>query len=260
MCGIIGVTGADDALPSSCSTASTASSTGATTRPAWPWSPPESLWRVRAAEGTHSVDDLPAAGRRRPGRRPDRDRPHPLGHPRAARPSSNAHPHLDCTGRLALVHNGIIENHAELAAELVARGHVLASETDTEVLAHLIEERHGRRGVGLAEALRAALVRVAGSFAIAVVHADEPDLIVAARRTTPLVVGLTDGRPCLASDIPALLGTDPPALRPRRRPAGRAAPGIDRGSPPRRRSRSSRRRSASTGTWRPPRRAATTTS
>ncbi|HEX3620923.1 MAG TPA: glutamine--fructose-6-phosphate transaminase (isomerizing) [Acidimicrobiales bacterium] len=116
----------------------------------------------------------------------------------------NAHPHTDCTGALALIHNGIIENHAELGDELVSAGHELRSETDSEVLAHLVEAAMAA-GADLAGAVRAALARVEGSFAIAVVHADEPDLIVAARRSSPLVAGRSDGSGFVASDIPALL-------------------------------------------------------
>ena len=119
--------------------------------------------------------------------------------------AENAHPHIDCTGRLALIHNGIIENHAELRTELEAAGHTLVSATDTEVLAHLIEEQMAG-GLGLAEAVRVVLPRLRGSFSIAVVSADEPDTIVAARRKTPLVLGLHDGVAFLASDIPALIG------------------------------------------------------
>jgi len=116
----------------------------------------------------------------------------------------NAHPHTDCTGALAVVHNGIIENHVELGDELVAAGHDLRSETDSEVLAHLIESGIGA-GLALVEAVRAALTRVEGSFAIAVVHAGDPELIVAARRSSPLVAGRTDDAGMVASDIPALL-------------------------------------------------------
>ncbi|MHB8218963.1 MAG: glutamine--fructose-6-phosphate transaminase (isomerizing) [Acidimicrobiales bacterium] len=164
----------------------------------------EGIWRARAAEGTHSVEDLEALTQGAP-----RHAQCGIGHTRWAthgRPSvENAHPHLDCSGRLALVHNGIIENHTELAAGLVARGHVLASETDTECLAHLIEEAVDE-GAVLPDAVSRGLSKVRGSFAVAVVHADEPEMIVAARRATPLVVGLTDEASLLASDIPALLG------------------------------------------------------
>jgi glucosamine--fructose-6-phosphate aminotransferase (isomerizing) len=124
------------------------------------------------------------------------------GHPT----DDNAHPHVDCTGRLALVHNGIIENYLELKADLQMKGHVFTSATDTEVMAHLIED-HLRDGeVDLAEATRRMLRAVRGAFSIAVVDADEPDTIVAARRSTPLVFGLHDGAAFLASDIPALIG------------------------------------------------------
>ena len=132
-----------------------------------------------------------------------------VGHTRWAthgRPSEeNAHPLYDCTGKVAVVHNGIIENHAEIGARLEASGHTMTSATDTEVLAHLVEDNMAE-GLGLAEAVRAALLVVRGSFSIAVVSADEPELLVAARRDTPLVLGLTDGAALLASDIPALLG------------------------------------------------------
>ena len=105
----------------------------------------------------------------------------PAGPPTGSPTEENAHPHVDCTGRLALIHNGIIENHAELRAELVARGHTMASATDTEVMVHLIEARDGG-GRSLAEATRAVLRRLRGSFSIAVISADEPDTIVAACR------------------------------------------------------------------------------
>jgi glucosamine--fructose-6-phosphate aminotransferase (isomerizing) len=117
----------------------------------------------------------------------------------------NAHPHTDCTGRLALIHNGIIENYVALGDEVTAKGHELTSDTDTEVLAHLIEEEM-KGGASLADAVRACLPRVEGSFAIACVHADDPELIVAARRGSPLIAGRTDTTGFVASDIPAILG------------------------------------------------------
>lgn len=130
-----------------------------------------------------------------------------IGHTRWAthgRPSEmNAHPHIDCTGRIALVHNGIIENFFGLREELESRGHTFHSETDTEVLVHLIEENY--RG-DLAEAARQSLKRVEGSFAIVVICKDEPDVVVAARKDSPLVVGLGKGEYFVASDIPAILG------------------------------------------------------
>jgi glucosamine--fructose-6-phosphate aminotransferase (isomerizing) len=114
----------------------------------------------------------------------------------------NAHPHTDCTGRLALIHNGIIENHVELKERLVADGHVFASETDTEVLAHLIETKYDG---DLVEAVRRALGEVRGAYAIGVMHTDHPDRIVGARMNVPLIVGLGDGEGFLASDVPAIL-------------------------------------------------------
>jgi len=115
---------------------------------------------------------------------------------------TNAHPHVDCSGRLALIHNGIIENYAEIKARLVADGHAFTSETDTEVLAHLIETKyHG----DLVEAVRAALGEVTGAYAIGVMHTDHPDRIVGARMNVPLIVGLGDGEGFLASDVPAIL-------------------------------------------------------
>jgi glucosamine--fructose-6-phosphate aminotransferase (isomerizing) len=130
-----------------------------------------------------------------------------IGHTRWAthgRPSDrNAHPHSDCTGRIAVVHNGIVENHRELKRTLAAAGHRFASETDTEVLAHLIEEE--RNGDGIEAAMRRALARVSGTFALAVLSLDEPDRLHAARRGSPLVVGRGRAEQLLASDIPALL-------------------------------------------------------
>jgi len=168
--------------------------------------PDDGMWRVRAANGTRSLDDLAKRTEDAPGR-PSAG----IGHTRWAthgRPSEeNAHPHADCTGRMALVHNGIIENHLELSDALIADGHHLESETDTEVLAHLIESHLAAHpDEGLVGAVRAALLRVRGAFALAVVHADDPEAIVAARRVSPLIMGVADGVAFLASDIPAILG------------------------------------------------------
>jgi glucosamine--fructose-6-phosphate aminotransferase (isomerizing) len=129
-----------------------------------------------------------------------------IGHTRWAthgRPSeANAHPHRDCSGRIAVVHNGILENFHELRDELIAAGHGFASETDTEVLAHLIEDAYEG---DLLQAVVRALGRVHGSYAIAVLHQDEPRRVVAARQDSPLVVGLGEGENFVASDIPAIL-------------------------------------------------------
>jgi glucosamine--fructose-6-phosphate aminotransferase (isomerizing) len=130
-----------------------------------------------------------------------------IGHTRWAthgKPSDeNAHPHLDCSGKFAVVHNGIIENYVQLRAELTAQGHTFASETDTEVLAHLIERYY--QG-DLVTAIRHTLGQVAGAFALGVISSDAPDRLIFARNgASPLVVGLGDGEMFVASDIPAIL-------------------------------------------------------
>lgn len=132
---------------------------------------------------------------------------HPgIGHTRWATHGSpndtNAHPHTDCTGHLALIHNGIIENYAEIKGRPAAAGHRFASETDTEVLAHLIESNYSG---DLVEAVRLALGEVRGAYAIGVMHTDHPDRIVGARMNVPLIVGLGNGEGFLASDVPAIL-------------------------------------------------------
>jgi glucosamine--fructose-6-phosphate aminotransferase (isomerizing) len=114
----------------------------------------------------------------------------------------NAHPHQDCSGQITVIHNGIIENFRELRDGLEARGHRLASETDTEALAHLIEEAYAG---DLAEAVRGALRHVEGAYAIAVMHRGENDRLVGARQDVPLVVGIGDGEAFLASDVAAIL-------------------------------------------------------
>jgi glucosamine--fructose-6-phosphate aminotransferase (isomerizing) len=130
-----------------------------------------------------------------------------IGHTRWAthgRPSDrNAHPHPDCEGRIAVVHNGIVENYRELRARLEAEGHRFASETDTETLAHLVESERG--GDGLHNAVRRALAQVHGTFAVAVLSVQDPDVLIAARRGSPLIVGVGAGERLLASDIPAIL-------------------------------------------------------
>ncbi|HET6792970.1 MAG TPA: glutamine--fructose-6-phosphate transaminase (isomerizing) [Acidimicrobiales bacterium] len=200
MCGIIGVTGSDDALPvileglgrleyRGYDSAGVALQSGG------------SIWRQRRAgklaELVGAVGAAPASS------------PAGIGHTRWAthgRPDdTNAHPHVDCSGAVAVVHNGIIENYARLADGLLARGHQLASETDTEVLAHLVEERLAA-GEPLTTAVRSTLREVTGAFAVAVVSSAEPDLIVAARRVSPLIVGCAEGAGFVASDIPAILG------------------------------------------------------
>ncbi|MDI9831753.1 glutamine--fructose-6-phosphate transaminase (isomerizing) [Streptomyces sp. KAU_LT] len=117
---------------------------------------------------------------------------------------ANAHPHLDNAGRVAVVHNGIIENFAGLRAELAERGHDLASETDTEVVAHLLAEEFSATA-DLAEAMRLVCRRLEGAFTLVAVHADEPDVVVGARRNSPLVVGVGEGEAFLASDVAAFI-------------------------------------------------------
>lgn len=114
----------------------------------------------------------------------------------------NAHPHTDCSGELVLVQNGIVENYGSLKKELLAKGHIFTSETDTEVLVHLIEEYLED---DLSSAVSNALERVEGSYAIAVLWAKEPDKLIAVRNQCPLVLGVTDKGCFVASDIPALL-------------------------------------------------------
>ncbi|MFE7811142.1 glutamine--fructose-6-phosphate transaminase (isomerizing) [Streptomyces sp. NPDC057433] len=117
---------------------------------------------------------------------------------------ANAHPHLDNAGRVAVVHNGIIENFAELRAELAGRGHDLTSETDTEVVAHLLAEEFSSCA-DLAEAMRLVCKRLLGAFTLVAVHADAPDVVVGARRNSPLVVGVGEGESFLASDAAAFI-------------------------------------------------------
>jgi glutamine---fructose-6-phosphate transaminase (isomerizing) len=116
----------------------------------------------------------------------------------------NAHPHVDCGGRVAVIHNGIIENFHELRERLELNGHVLVSQTDTEVVAHLVEDAL-RAGADLPEAVRAAVAELEGAYALVVLSADEPDVIVGVRLSSPMVVGLGDGESLLASDAAALL-------------------------------------------------------
>jgi glucosamine--fructose-6-phosphate aminotransferase (isomerizing) len=130
-----------------------------------------------------------------------------IGHTRWAthgRPSDeNAHPHRDCTGKIVVIHNGIIENFLELKRELLAEGHVFATETDTEIVAHLIEKHLD--GGPLEEAVRVALPRLHGVYALCVIAASDPGKVVAARLGPPLILGLGEGENFVASDVPAVL-------------------------------------------------------
>jgi glucosamine--fructose-6-phosphate aminotransferase (isomerizing) len=215
MCGIIGVTGEADALPlllgalhqleyrgyDSAGVAVVAD--GAVWR--------ERKARAKPVPGVTTPSPVAELATLTAGAPPSGTHGAAIGHTRWAthgQPTDqNAHPHFACADRLALVHNGIIENYLELKADLVAKGHQFDSATDTEVMAHLIEEHLAQDpDADLAEATRRMLRAVRGGFAIAVVSADEPDKIVAARRSNPLVLGLEDGKALLASDIPALIG------------------------------------------------------
>ena len=144
----------------------------------------------------HNLDDLPGnLG---------------IGHTRWATHGAplevNAHPHVDCSGQIAVVHNGIIENFAELKLELENRGHVFKSKTDTEVIAHLIEENlKANPPLSLVDSVLEAVRRLDGSYAIAVISMREPDKIVCARHESPLVIGVNENAVYCASDIPAFL-------------------------------------------------------
>jgi glucosamine--fructose-6-phosphate aminotransferase (isomerizing) len=144
----------------------------------------------------HNLDDLPGSLG--------------IGHTRWATHGAplqiNAHPHVDCSGQIAIVHNGIIENFAELKLELENRGHVFKSKTDTEIISHLIEENlKANNSLSLADAVLETVKRLDGSYAIAVISSMEPDKIVCARHESPLVIGVSEDAIYCASDIPAFL-------------------------------------------------------
>jgi len=130
-----------------------------------------------------------------------------VGHTRWAthgRPTEeNAHPHRDCTGKIVVVHNGIVENYLDLKHELQRQGHTFVTETDTEIVAHLVERE--MKADGLENAVRRALMLMRGLFALVLISADDPGKIVAVRNGPPIVVGLGDGEFFVASDIPAIL-------------------------------------------------------
>src|SRR5205807_940754 len=131
-----------------------------------------------------------------------------VGHTRWAthgRPTEeNAHPHRDCTGRVVVVHNGIIENYLQLKDELRKKDHEFVTETDTEIIAHLIEE-HLKHGNSFEQAVRATVNELRGIFALSMLSADEPDTIISARLGPPVVIGIGDGEFFVASDVPAIL-------------------------------------------------------
>jgi glutamine---fructose-6-phosphate transaminase (isomerizing) len=137
-----------------------------------------------------------------------------IGHTRWAthgRPTEeNAHPHRDCTGRIVVVHNGIVENYLDLKRELTAQGHKFVTETDTEIIAHLIEQvqtdaEAAGAPITLETAVRRAVKRLSGAFALGILSAAEPNKIVAARQGPPVVIGLGEGESFVASDVPGIL-------------------------------------------------------
>jgi glucosamine--fructose-6-phosphate aminotransferase (isomerizing) len=152
--------------------------------------------KIDEVHAVHNLDDLPGnIG---------------IGHTRWATHGAplqiNAHPHVDCSGQIAVVHNGIIENFSELKQELEGRGHVFKSKTDTEVIPHLIEENlRSNPSMSLADAVLETVKRLDGSYAIAVISTKEPNRIVCARHESPLVIGVNEKAVYCASDIPALL-------------------------------------------------------
>lgn len=131
-----------------------------------------------------------------------------IGHTRWAthgKPSEvNSHPHTDCTGQIALVHNGIIENYLELKRKLEHKGHKFISQTDSEVIAHLIEDNL-KKTTNFCAAFTSAIKQIKGAYAIAAVYSEQPTIIMAAKKQSPLVLGIGDGEYYLASDVPAFL-------------------------------------------------------
>jgi glucosamine--fructose-6-phosphate aminotransferase (isomerizing) len=157
--------------------------------------------RIRRAEG--KLRNLEEVLRQQP-----LDGTYGVGHTRWAthgRPTEeNAHPHRDCSGRVVVVHNGIIENYLELKDDLRKKDHNFVTETDTEIVAHLIEE-HLKQGNGFEQAVRQTVSELRGIFALSMLSADEPDTVISARLGPPVVIGVGDGEYFVASDIPAIL-------------------------------------------------------
>ena len=178
------------------------------TRPESPWAIPEAkTLDLRRAAG--KLGNLEEVLRDNP-----LDGTFGIGHTRWAthgRPTEeNAHPHRDCTGRIVVVHNGIVENYLELKRELTAQGHKFVTETDTEIIAHLIEQvqkdaEAAGKPVPLEAAVRSAVKRLTGAFALGVLSAAEPDKIVAARFGPPVIIGVGEGESFVASDVPGIL-------------------------------------------------------
>jgi glutamine---fructose-6-phosphate transaminase (isomerizing) len=157
--------------------------------------------KIRRAEG--KLRNLEEVLRQQP-----LDGTYGVGHTRWAthgRPTEeNAHPHRDCSSRVVVVHNGIIENYLELKDDLRKKDHNFVTETDTEIVAHLIEE-HLKQGNGFEQAVRQTVSELRGIFALSMLSADEPDTVISARLGPPVVIGVGDGEYFVASDIPAIL-------------------------------------------------------
>ena len=195
MCGIVGYVGRQNAVPVLLEGLARWN-TAAMTRPAWPSSATGAARPQAGRQGARPRRDHAQA--------PDRarrDRAHPLGN--AGTPSdANAHPHLDTSGRIAVVHNGMIEDAALLRGRLEADGVAFASDTDTEVLAHLIALEDVD---DLEEAVRRALGKVHGAYGLAVLDARQPDRIVLARNGSPVLIGVGERQMLCASDVAALV-------------------------------------------------------
>jgi glucosamine--fructose-6-phosphate aminotransferase (isomerizing) len=203
VCGILGVVGAEDALEVLLPGLERLEYRGYDSAGVAIQRSDGTLFRARAADGTRSVAALTERCADAP-----RDATAGIGHTRWATHGApnecNAHPHVDCAGSIAVIHNGIVENHASLVDRLRGSGHAYVSATDTEVLAHLVEEGRAA-GLDLPAAVAAALRQVTGAFSIAVLDAATPGMVVAARRVSPLIVGLGPTATYLASDVPAIL-------------------------------------------------------
>ncbi len=206
MCGIIGVTGSNDPIGVIVDGLCLLEYRGYDSAGiALVGDPKVPMWRMRAAVRSHSISRLKRGASDAPA-----DATTGIGHTRwathGAPTEQNAHPHFDCTSQIAVVHNGIIENHREIWEGLAAKGHERASETDSEVVAHLIEDELAT-GADPVEAVRRCQSCLKGDFALAVAFAEYPDVIVATRRTSPIILGRTDDLGLVASDISALLPT-----------------------------------------------------
>ena len=171
------------------------------TRPASPWSDTTARWRFAALRANlHNLEEVI--------RQSPIEGSYGIGHTRWAthgRPTEeNAHPHRDCTGQIVVVHNGIVENYVELKRQLEKEGHKFVTETDTEIIAHLVE-KHMKDGGPLEDAVRKTVKQLTGVYSLAILSSADPNKIVAARTGPPSVIGLGQGEYFVASDIPAIL-------------------------------------------------------